>query len=92
VAAMVKALKNAKVPVFDAQAFLDSAGVARKVVEYRRSQKIYFKRRRATGVSPQAGRIFHPGVDRIKLAGNPECYIWTKNGGQVTILNIVRNA
>ncbi len=27
--------------VFDAQAFLDSAGVARKVVEYRRSQKIY---------------------------------------------------
>src|SRR6202165_3334591 len=28
-------------PTFDAQAFLDSAGVARKVVEYRRSQKIY---------------------------------------------------
>src|ERR1700674_1973207 len=26
---------------FDAQAFLDSAGVARKVGEYRRSQKIY---------------------------------------------------
>jgi CRP-like cAMP-binding protein len=26
---------------FDAQAFLDSAGVARKVVEYRRSEKIY---------------------------------------------------
>src|SRR6202521_3642092 len=26
---------------FDAQAFLDSAGVARSVVEYRRSQKIY---------------------------------------------------
>jgi CRP/FNR family cyclic AMP-dependent transcriptional regulator len=26
---------------FDAQAFLDSAGVARKIVEYRRSQKIY---------------------------------------------------
>src|SRR6202162_3057549 len=26
---------------FDAQAFLDSAGVARKVVEFRRSQKIY---------------------------------------------------
>ena len=38
---MVKELKNVKVPVFDAQAFLDSAGVARKVVEYRRSQKIY---------------------------------------------------
>ncbi len=28
-------------PPFDAQAFLDSAGVARKVVQYRRSQKIY---------------------------------------------------
>jgi CRP/FNR family cyclic AMP-dependent transcriptional regulator len=27
--------------VFDAQAFLDSAGAARRVVEYRRSQKIY---------------------------------------------------
>ena len=26
---MVKDLKNVKVPVFDAQAFLDSAGVAR---------------------------------------------------------------
>ena len=26
---------------FDAQAFLDSAGVARRVVEYRRSEKIY---------------------------------------------------
>src|SRR6202158_2029174 len=38
---MVKELKNGKVPVFDAQAFLDSAGVARKVVEYRRSQKVY---------------------------------------------------
>jgi CRP/FNR family cyclic AMP-dependent transcriptional regulator len=38
---MVKELKNVKVPVFDAQTFLDSAGVARKVVEYRRSEKIY---------------------------------------------------
>src|SRR2546427_7933795 len=28
-------------PAFDAQAFLDSAGVARKVVAYRKSQKIY---------------------------------------------------
>jgi hypothetical protein len=26
---------------FDAQAFLDSAGVAKRVVEYRKSQKIY---------------------------------------------------
>ncbi len=39
--AMVKELKNVKVPIFDAQAFLDSAGVARRVVEYRRSEKIY---------------------------------------------------
>jgi CRP/FNR family transcriptional regulator, cyclic AMP receptor protein len=38
---MVKEVKNAKVPVFDAQAFLDTAGVARKVVEYRKSQQIY---------------------------------------------------
>jgi len=33
--------KFKKKHVFDAQAFLDSAGVAREVVEYRRSQKIY---------------------------------------------------
>src|ERR1700681_3786528 len=38
---MVKELKNVKVPIFDAQAFLDSAGLARKVVEYRRSETIY---------------------------------------------------
>jgi CRP/FNR family transcriptional regulator, cyclic AMP receptor protein len=38
---MVKDLKNAKMPVFDAQAFLASAGVARRIVEYRKSQKIY---------------------------------------------------
>jgi CRP/FNR family transcriptional regulator, cyclic AMP receptor protein len=40
-AAMVKKLENAKVPVFDVQTFLNSAGVARKVVEYKRSQKVY---------------------------------------------------
>jgi CRP/FNR family transcriptional regulator, cyclic AMP receptor protein len=38
---MVKELKNVKAPVFNAQAFLDSAGVARRIVEYRKSQKIY---------------------------------------------------
>jgi hypothetical protein len=38
---MAKALKTVKTPGFDAQTFLDSAGVARKVVEYRKSQKIY---------------------------------------------------
>jgi len=30
-------------PAFDAQAFLDSAGVARKVVEYRKPQKVTLK-------------------------------------------------
>jgi CRP/FNR family cyclic AMP-dependent transcriptional regulator len=35
---------------FDAQALLDSAGVARKVVEYRRSQKIYTQGDPATSV------------------------------------------
>lgn len=38
---MAKELKTVKAPVFDAQAFLDSAGVARKVMEYRKSQAIY---------------------------------------------------
>jgi CRP/FNR family cyclic AMP-dependent transcriptional regulator len=38
---MVKKLKNVKLAVFDAQAFLDSAGVARRIVEYRKSQQIY---------------------------------------------------
>src|SRR6202158_5310144 len=49
-AAMVKKLKNVKVPVFDAQAFLDSAGVARKVVKYRSSQKVYSQGGPATSV------------------------------------------
>ena len=40
-ASMAKRLKNVKVPVFDAQAFLDSAGVSKKVVEYQRLQKLY---------------------------------------------------
>ena len=35
---------------FDVQAFLDSAGVARKVVEYRRSEKIYSQGDPAKGV------------------------------------------
>jgi len=35
---------------FDAQAFLDSAGVARKIVPYRRSQKIYAQGDPATSV------------------------------------------
>src|SRR6202047_3145366 len=35
---------------FDSQAFLDSAGVARKVLEYRSSQKIYSQGDPATSV------------------------------------------
>src|ERR1700687_3952884 len=42
--------KSKKKRAFDAQAFLDSAGVARKVVEYRRSQKIYSQGDPATSV------------------------------------------
>jgi CRP/FNR family cyclic AMP-dependent transcriptional regulator len=34
-------VRSKKNPAFNAQAFLDSAGLARKVVEYRRSEKIY---------------------------------------------------
>jgi CRP-like cAMP-binding protein len=33
--------QSKKNPAFNVQAFLDSAGVARRIVEYRRSQKIY---------------------------------------------------
>jgi CRP/FNR family transcriptional regulator, cyclic AMP receptor protein len=40
-AAIVKRLTNVKVPVFDAQAFLDSAGVARKVTEFRKKETIF---------------------------------------------------
>jgi CRP/FNR family cyclic AMP-dependent transcriptional regulator len=47
---MAKGLKNVKVPVFDAQAFLDSAGVARRVLGYQRSQKIYSQGDPATSV------------------------------------------
>ena len=49
-AAMVKESKNVKAPVFDAQAFLDSASVARKIVTYRNSQKIYSQGNPATSV------------------------------------------
>ncbi len=38
---MAKELKTLKAPVFDAQAFLDSAGVARKVVEFKKKGVIF---------------------------------------------------
>src|ERR1700693_807263 len=34
-------MKQTKTPVFDAQAFLDSAGVARKVVEFQKNATIF---------------------------------------------------
>src|SRR5258708_10766037 len=40
-AAMAKNLKKVKVPVFDAQAFLDSAGVTRRVKEFNRAEVVY---------------------------------------------------
>jgi CRP-like cAMP-binding protein len=33
--------KSSRIPAFNAQSFLDSAGVARRIVEYPRSQQIY---------------------------------------------------
>src|ERR1700676_4979892 len=42
--------KSTQKLAFDAQAFLDSAGVARKVVEYRKSQKMYSQGDPATSV------------------------------------------
>jgi CRP/FNR family cyclic AMP-dependent transcriptional regulator len=38
---MVKKLKNVKAPVFDAQVFLDSVGVARKVMEFGKKETIF---------------------------------------------------
>ena len=58
---MAKEFKNAKVPVFDAQAFLDSAGVARRIVEYRKSQKIYSQ-------GEQAKNVLYIQKGRIKLS------------------------
>jgi CRP/FNR family transcriptional regulator, cyclic AMP receptor protein len=40
-AAVVKRLTNVKMPVFDSQAFLDSAGVARKGTEFRKKETIF---------------------------------------------------
>ena len=38
---MVKKLKNGAVPVFDAKAFLDTAGVSRKVAEFKKKETIF---------------------------------------------------
>src|ERR1017187_9234666 len=36
-------VRSKKNPAFNAQAFLDSAGLARRIVEYRKSEKIYYQ-------------------------------------------------
>ena len=41
IASMVKKLKNGAVPVFDAKAFLDTAGVSRKVAEFKKKETIF---------------------------------------------------
>src|ERR1700685_3090808 len=47
---IVLKIKRKKIRAFDVQAFLDSAGVARKIAQYRRSQKIYSQGDSATSV------------------------------------------
>src|ERR1700682_2711279 len=43
-------IRSKKNPIFNAQAFLDSAGLARKVVEYRKSETIYSQGESITGI------------------------------------------
>jgi len=57
---MAKKLKNVNVPVFDAQAFLDSAGVARRVKEFKRPEAIY-----AQGEA--AGSVMYLQAGGVKL-------------------------
>jgi CRP/FNR family cyclic AMP-dependent transcriptional regulator len=49
-ATMAKKLRKVKVPVFDAQAFLDSAGVARRVTEFKSGKVVYAQGDAAMGV------------------------------------------
>jgi CRP-like cAMP-binding protein len=57
---MPKKVKNVKVPVFDAQAFLDSAGVARKVREFKRPEAIYAQ-------GDAAGSVMYLQTGGVKL-------------------------
>jgi CRP/FNR family transcriptional regulator, cyclic AMP receptor protein len=43
-------IRSPRKPTFNAQAFLDSAGIARRIVEYRKSQKIYSQGDAATSI------------------------------------------
>src|SRR6202158_2437625 len=57
-AAMAKKLKKIREPVFDAQAFLDSAGVARKIKEFKKAGVVYSQGDPATTVMYiQAGAV-----------------------------------
>jgi CRP/FNR family transcriptional regulator, cyclic AMP receptor protein len=58
---MANELKNGKVPVFDAEAFLDSVGLARKGVEYRKLQRIYSQ-------GESAKNVFYIQKGGIKLS------------------------
>jgi hypothetical protein len=48
-------------------------GAAAQQSEISDAGRVRGRSRRATGVSPHAGRIHHPGVGSIELAGEPEC-------------------
>jgi CRP-like cAMP-binding protein len=58
---MVKEFKNAKLPPFDANAFLASAGVAKRVAQFRKSQKIYSQ-------GDPAGNVLYIQAGEIKLS------------------------
>jgi CRP/FNR family transcriptional regulator, cyclic AMP receptor protein len=55
-------MKQTKTPVFDAQAFLDSAGVARKVVEFQRNATIF-----AQGDSSKHVMYIHIGSVKLSV-------------------------
>jgi CRP-like cAMP-binding protein len=59
-------VRSMKKPAFDAQAFLDSAGLARRVVEYGKSEKIYTQGESAENVLYiQKGRIKLSVVNKV---------------------------
>jgi len=47
---IISKIRRKKMPSFDVQAFLDSAGIARTIAQYRRSQKIFSQGDPATSV------------------------------------------
>src|SRR5579864_597427 len=69
---MVKKLKNAKVPLFDAQAFLQSAGLGRKVVNFRRKETVF-----AQGESAKSVIYIQEGGVRLTVVNGAgkECVV-----------------